>query len=250
MAITRVALVTGAGAGMGEATAHRLAREGKLVAVLDINAGNAENVVRSINDAGGKAIAVTADISKRDQIAQAVDAVHSAFGAIGVLVNCAGLEDFCAFDAIASDSWQRMVDINLTGNFNVTQAVVPDMMAQQWGRIINFSSISAQTGAAHMVHYSAAKGGIIAMTRSLAMELGAKGITVNAVAPGLIHTPMAQRAIEEGRFGGPVERVIKTFPIPRMGKPEEAAAAVAFFASEDAGYITAQLLGINGGTAV
>lgn len=250
MAFQRVALVTGGGAGMGEATAHRLAREGKLVAVLDINANSAENVANAINDAGGKAIAVTADISQRDQIAQALEKIHSALGAIGVLVNCAGAEDFCAFDAIGSDAWQRMLNINLTGNFNVTQAVVPDMVAQQWGRIINFSSISAQTGAAHMVHYAAAKGGIIAMTRSLAMELGAKGITVNAVAPGLIDTPMAQRAIQGGKFGGPVEKVIRTFPIPRMGKPEEAAAAVAFFASEDAGYITAQLLGINGGSAV
>jgi 2-hydroxycyclohexanecarboxyl-CoA dehydrogenase len=250
MAIQRVALVTGGGAGMGEATAHRLAREGKSVAVLDINAGNAGNVARAINDAGGQAIAVTADISRRDQIAQAVEAIHSAFGPIGVLVNCAGAEDFTAFEAIGSDTWQRMLDINLTGNFNVTQTVVPDMVAQQWGRIINFSSISAQTGATNMVHYAAAKGGIIAMTRSLAMELGAKGITVNAIAPGLIDTPMAQRAIAGGKFGGPVERVVKTFPIPRMGKPEEAAAAVAFFASEDAGYITAQLLGINGGSAV
>ena len=250
MTIQRVALITGGGAGMGEATAHRLAREGKLVAVLDIDAENAGNVAQAINQAGGKAIAVTADIAHREQIAQAVDTIHSTLGAIGVLVNCAGAEDFCAFEGIDSNTWQRMVDINLTGNFNVTQTVVPDMVAQRWGRIINFSSISAQTGAAHMVHYAAAKGGIIAMTRSLAMELGSKGITVNAVAPGLIDTPMAQRAIAGGKFGGPVENLVKTFPIPRMGKPEEAAAAVAYFASEDAGYITAQLLGINGGTAV
>lgn len=250
MAAKRVALVTGGGAGMGEASCHRLARDGMQVAVLDIDADAADNVARAINNAGGRAIAVTADIAHRGQIAQAVDAVHSAFGAIGVLVNCAGAEDFCAFDAIGGDVWQRMVDVNLTGNFNVTQTVVPDMLARQWGRIINFSSISAQTGAANMVHYAAAKGGIIAMTRSLAMELGANGITVNAIAPGLIDTPMAQRAIQGGKFAVPVERLVNTFPIPRMGRPEEAAAAVAFFASEDAGYITAQLLGINGGTAV
>jgi 2-hydroxycyclohexanecarboxyl-CoA dehydrogenase len=250
MTIKRVALVTGGGAGMGEATCHRLARDGKSVAVLDINAANAEKVARAINDAGGRAMAVTADITRRDQIERAVEAIHSGFGAIGVLVNNAGMEDFTAFDAIDSDKWDRTLSINLTGNFNVTQTVLPDMIAQQWGRIINFSSMSAQTGAAQMVHYAAAKGGIIAMTRSLALELGAKGITVNAVSPGLINTPMAQRAIEGNKFGMPVEKLVKTIPIPRMGNPEEAAAAVAFFASEDAGYITAQLLGINGGSAV
>jgi len=250
MTIKRVALVTGGGAGMGEATCHRLARDGKSVAVLDINAANAEKVARAINDAGGTAIAVTADITRRDQIERAVEAVRSALGAIGVLVNNAGIEDFTAFDAIDSDKWNRMLSINLTGNYNVTQTVLPDMVAQQWGRIINFSSLSAQTGAAHMVHYAAAKGGIIAMTRSLALELGVHGITVNAVAPGLINTPMAQRAIEGNKFGMPVEKLVRSIPIPRMGNPEEAAVAVAFFASEDAGYITAQLLGINGGSAV
>ena len=124
------------------------------------------------------------------------------------------------------------------------------MEAQGWGRIINFSSMSAQTGAARMVHYSAAKGGVIAMTRSLALELGCKGITVNAVAPGLVKTAMVERAIAARDFPASIEDMVKSYPIPRMGEPKEAAAAVAFFASEDAGYITAQLLGINGGTAV
>jgi NAD(P)-dependent dehydrogenase (short-subunit alcohol dehydrogenase family) len=234
---------------MGEATSLRLAREGRLVAVLDINGAGAENVARMINATGGKAIALTADITRREQVEEAVGRIRSTLGPISVLVNNAGMEDFTAFDAIDSDTWDRMMSVNLKGNYNVTQTVLPDMVAQQWGRIINFSSISAQTGAATMVHYAAAKGGIIAMTRSLAVELGSKGITVNAVAPGLIDTPMAQRAIKGGKFGVPIEQLVKAFPIPRMGKPEEAAAAVAFFASEDAGYITAQLLGINGGTA-
>jgi NAD(P)-dependent dehydrogenase (short-subunit alcohol dehydrogenase family) len=245
----RVALVTGGGTGMGEATSRRLAREGKSVAVLDINGAAAQNVAWTINQAGGEAIALTADITRRDQVEEAVAVIRSTFGPIGVLVNNAGMEDFTAFEAIDADTWDRMMTVNLKGNYNVTQTVLPDMIARQWGRIINFSSISAQTGAANMVHYAAAKGGIIAMTRSLALELGSRGITVNAVAPGLIDTPMAQRAIEGGKFGIPVEQLVRAFPIPRMGKPEEAAAAVAFFASEDAGYITAQLLGINGGTA-
>jgi 2-hydroxycyclohexanecarboxyl-CoA dehydrogenase len=250
MTIKRVALVTGGGSGMGEGASHRLARENKSVAVLDINAVNAEKVAHAIRQAGGDAMAITADITRRDQVERAVEAVHKQFGPIGVLVNCAGMEHFSAFEAIESEQWDLMLAINLKGNYHVTQSVVPDMIAQSWGRIINFSSISAQTGAGDMVHYAAAKGGVIAMTRSLAMALGSKGITVNAIAPGLINTPMARRAIEGGQFALPVEKLVKTFPIPRVGQPEEVAVAVAFFASEDAGYITAQLLGINGGTAV
>jgi len=250
LAQSRVALVTGGGSGMGAAVCHRLARDGKSVGVLDIHADNAATVAREIQADGGEALALTADITRGDQVARAVAAVRSAFGPIGVLVNAAGIEHFASFEAIDSDAWDRMLAVNLKGNFTVTQAVLPDMVAQRWGRIINFSSISAQTGAANMVHYTAAKGGVIAMTRSLALELGPSGITVNAIAPGLINTAMAQRAIAEGRFGMPVEKLVGTYPIPRMGEPEEAAAAVAFFASEEAGYITAQLLGVNGGTAV
>jgi len=250
MQVTRTALVTGGGSGIGEAACHRLARDGKSVAVLDINTANAEKVAEAIRTAGGRALAVTADITCRDQVEGAVVAVRAAFGPVGVLVNVAGMEDFTAFGDIDGANWDRMLNINLKGNYNVTQAVVPDMVAQAWGRIINFSSISAQTGAAHMVHYSAAKGGVIAMTRSLALELGPSGITVNAIAPGLINTAMTQRAIAGGKFVVPVEKLVKSYPIPRMGEPGEAAAAVAFFASEDAGYITAQLLGVNGGTAV
>jgi 2-hydroxycyclohexanecarboxyl-CoA dehydrogenase len=250
MSITRVALITGGGSGMGEATCYRLARDGKSVAVLDINTASATKVAGAINEAGGSAMAVTADIARRDQVERAVESVQNQLGAIGVLVNCAGLEHFAPFDAIDSEQWDRMVTINLKGNYHVTQTVLPDMTAQRWGRIINFSSISAQTGAVNMVHYAAAKGGIVAMTRSLGLELGSRGITVNAIAPGMIYTPMLQRAIDGDKFVIPVEKLVKSFPIPRMGQPEEVAAAVAFFASEEAGYITAQLLGINGGTAV
>jgi 2-hydroxycyclohexanecarboxyl-CoA dehydrogenase len=250
MTLKRVALVTGGGSGMGEATCHRLSRDGKSVAVLDLNPAAAEKVASAINQAGGSAMAVTADITRREQVVRAVAAVHDQFGSVGVLVNCAGMEHFATFDAIDSEQWDRMLGINLKGNYHVTQTVLPDMIAQRWGRIINFSSVGAQTGAANMVHYAAAKGGVIAMTRSLAMELGHHGITVNAIAPGLINTPMSQRAIDGGKFVMPVEKLVRTFPIPRMGEPGEVAAAVAFFASEDAGYITAQLLGINGGTAV
>ena len=246
----RIALVTGGAVGMGEATCLRLARAGMAVAVLDIKAEEADQVARRINDDGGEAMAVVADVADRGQVDAAVRKVRDTLGPIAVLVNNAGIEDFTPFEAIDSETWDRIITINLKGTYNVTQAVLPDMVDQGWGRIINFASIAAQTGGAQMVHYSAAKGGIVAMTRSLAQEVGAKGITVNAVAPGLIDTPMARRAIDGGKFPVPVEQMVAAYPIPRMGKPEEAAAAVAFFASEEASYITAQLIGINGGTAV
>ena len=187
--IERVALVTGGGAGMGEATCHRLARDGKLVAVLDIDAANAQKVAASINEAGGKAMAVSADISRRDHIERAVEAIHNTFGAISVLVNNAGVEDFAAFDAIDSDQWHRMLNINLTGNYNVTQAVLPDMVAQQRGRIINFSSISAQTGAANMVHYAAATQAVEDRTELLAETLEhAHSFTQTTTAPMREHS--------------------------------------------------------------
>lgn len=246
----RVALVTGGGAGMGEATCIRLSQAGMSIGVLDINGELAEQVAAGIRNAGGRAVAVTADVTDRQRVEQVVDEIRLSLGPIGVLVNNAGIEDFTPFEAIESANWDRIIEVNLKGTYNVTQVVLPDMIAQQWGRIINFASFAAQSGGAGMVHYSAAKGGIISMTRSLAIELGSKGITVNAVAPGLVDTPMSRRAINGGKFPIDVEAMVKAYPIPRMGRPEEAAAAIAFFASEEASYITAQLLGINGGTAV
>lgn len=247
---TRIALVTGGGTGMGEATCLRLAREGRAVAVVDIDVDAAAKVARTIRENGGSSLAVAADVSDRAQIDAALARVREALGPVTVLVNNAGVESFAAFGDIEAGDWDRIMDVNLKGAYHVTQAVLPDMRAAGWGRIVNFSSIGAQLGAAHMVHYAASKGGLIAMTRSLALELGPQGITVNAVSPGLIDTPMARRAIDGGLFPVPVEQMLEAYPIPRMGRAEEVAAAVAFFTSEEAGYITAQLLGINGGTAV
>lgn len=246
----RVALVTGGGVGMGAATAQRLARDGMAVAVLDINGDSAADVARIISDAGGKALAVTADVSSRAQVETAVETIRAALGPITVLVNNAGIENFAPFLEIEDETWDRLMQVNLKGAYIVTQVVLPDMLSGGWGRIINISSFGAQVGAPTMVHYAASKGGIIAMTRSLALELGSRGITVNSIAPGFIDTPMARRAIDGGKFPLPLEQMLKSYPIPRLGRPEEVAAACAFFASEEAGYITAQLLGVNGGTAV
>jgi NAD(P)-dependent dehydrogenase (short-subunit alcohol dehydrogenase family) len=242
----RVALVTGGGAGIGAATCLRLARDGCAVGVMGRSA-NVFEVAEAIVESGGRALGVVGDVADRLQVDAAVARVRLALGPITILVNNAGVEEFRAFEDVDEAAWDRVMDVNLKGVFHTTQAVLGDMIEAQWGRIINLTALGAQSGAANMVHYTASKGGVTAMTRSLAIELGPKGITVNAVAPGFILTPMAQRAIDGDLFPVPYEQIVGTYPIPRVGTPEEAASAIAFFASEDAGYITAQVLGVNGG---
>ncbi len=240
-------MVTGGGAGMGKATCIRLARDGRAVGVLDIDGEAAEAVAHAITGAGGRAVAVAADVSDRAQLEAAVNKVREALGPITILINNAGVENFSPFQDISSEIWDRLMAVNLKGTFQVTQVVLPDMVAAGWGRIVNLSSQGAQAGAPNMVHYAATKGGVISMTRSLAIELGPKGITVNSVSPGFIDTPMSRRAINADLLPVPYEQIVATYPIPRLGQPEDVAAACAFFASDEAGYITAQVLGVNGG---
>jgi 2-hydroxycyclohexanecarboxyl-CoA dehydrogenase len=247
--VQRTALVTGGGAGMGKAIALRFAREGRRVGVLDINGDDAARVAADIMAGGGDAIPLTADIADRATVEAAVAQVHEAFGPIAILVNNAAIESFCPFEAIDEALWDRLFNVNMKGAFQVTQTVLPDMVAAGWGRIVNISAFGAQIGAPQMAHYTATKGGVIAMTRSLAIELGPKGVTVNSVSPGFIDTPMARRAIDGDLFPVPYEQIVATYPIPRLGQPEDIAAAVSYLASEDAGYVTGQVLGVNGGTA-
>jgi NAD(P)-dependent dehydrogenase (short-subunit alcohol dehydrogenase family) len=249
MTAVRVALVTGGGAGIGRATCLRLARDGMAVGVLGRRMANAREVTDAIRAHGGKALAVEADVADAGQTAAAIAEVRRVLGPVTVLVNNAGIEEFTPFEAIDDDAWTRIMAVNLKAVYRITQRVVPDMERARWGRIVNLTALGAQIGAANMVHYTASKGGVTAMTRSLAVELGAKGITVNAIAPGFILTPMAQRAIDGDLFPVPYEDIVATYPIPRVGEPEEAAAAISFFASDDAGYVTGQVLGVNGGCA-
>jgi 2-hydroxycyclohexanecarboxyl-CoA dehydrogenase len=246
---SRTALVTGGASGMGRATALRFAREGRKVAVVDIDGDGAQRVVQEIAQAGGKSLAVKADISDKAQIAAALGEIRAALGHVTILINNAAVENFCPILEIEETNWDRVLNVNLKGVFLLTQAVLPDMIAAGWGRIVNISAFGAQIGAAEMAHYTASKGGVISMTRSLAVELGAKGVTVNSVSPGFIDTPMARRAIEGGKFQISAEQIVTGYPIPRLGLPEEIAAACCFLASDDAGYITAQVLGVNGGAA-
>lgn len=246
----RIALVTGGGAGMGEATSLRLARDGRAVAVLDIDGDAAKRVASQIAAEGGTAMALQCDVADREQVDRAIAAIRGQLGPVTILVNNAGIESFSPFPDIDEAAWDRLMDVNLKALYFLIQAVLPDMEGAGWGRIVNLSALGAQIGAPNLALYTASKGAVISMTRSLAVELGPKGITVNSVSPGFIDTPMSRRAIDGDKFPVPFEQIIATYPIPRIGTPEDIAAACAFFASDDAAYITGQLLGVNGGAAV
>lgn len=246
----RVAVVTGGAAGMGRAISLRLAADGHAVGIIDVDLTGAEAVAGAIAAQGGRACAVQGDIGDRAQVEEAMRAIRAALGPVAVLVNNAAIENFTALEDLDDASWDRLMAINLRGAYVAAQCVLPDMTAAGWGRIVNISAFGAQIGAPNMALYTASKGGIIAMTRSLAIELGPRGITVNSVSPGFIDTPMARRAIDGGLFPVPWEQIVATYPIARLGQPEDIAAACAFFASDAAGYVTGQVLGVNGGAAM
>jgi NAD(P)-dependent dehydrogenase (short-subunit alcohol dehydrogenase family) len=171
---------------------------------------------------------------------------RGAFGPIGILVTSAGIEGFVKFADITVEAWERMLAVNLTGTFHCVQAAIPDMLAGGFGRIVTISSSSAQSGANRMAHYVASKGGVVGLTKALAVEYAPRGITVNTIPPGFIDTPMARRAAERGDMP-PIDAVAARTPVRRAGTPEDIAAACAFLCSDDAGYITGQLIGVNGG---
>ena len=237
----KVAVVTGGGSGIGRAISVQLAKDGAAVAVWDLNGDGAEETCALIRADGGKALAVTVDASSAEAITAAAHHTRAQLGQITVLVNNAGITGTDDFQTITLDHWERMLRINLTGPFLCTQAIIPDMLAAGWGRIVNISSSSTETGAPMMAHYVASKGGIIGMTKALAIEYAARGITVNNVPPGFIDTPMLRASPVD------VEGYAKTMPMKRPGKPEDIAAAVSYLASEAAAYVTGHTLSVNGG---
>jgi len=245
----RTAIVTGGGSGIGVAISTRLAQEGASIAIFDRNPDGAEQTAATISAAGGTAIAVTVDVSDRAAIEAGVAEVRERLGAATILVNNAGISPFSKFLQITQDEFEQVFAVNVRGIFDLCQVVLPDMIAAGWGRIVNISSSSAQTGNAGQVHYSASKGAVISM-RSLAKEFGPKGITVNAVPPSFVDTPSLRGAEDAGMLGGGVEVHEKSTPVRRVGQPEDIAAACAFFARDDSSYITGQVLGVNGGRVI
>jgi NAD(P)-dependent dehydrogenase (short-subunit alcohol dehydrogenase family) len=226
------AVVTGGASGIGQAVAQRLRADGLNVATIDLNPSDTE-------------FAFTADVTDPAAVDEALNAIRAKLGPVTVLVNAAGLELFKRFAEIRFDQWQRVIDVNLNGVYHCVQAVLPDMVEAGWGRIVNISSSSTHSGQPYMAAYVAAKSAVNGLTKSLALEYGPSGITVNAVPPGFIDTPMLRKSEERGYLK--VQQSIDTTPVRRIGRPEDIAAASAFLISEEAGYITGQILGVNGG---
>ena len=247
--MAKTALVTGAAAGIGRACARRLASEGLAVGVLDIDLEGCQRVVGEIEAEGGKAIALRASIADRAQVTAAVTQLRGAFGPVTVLVNNAGITDTTPFKEITDEQWDKILQINLKGTFVVTQVVLPDMEAANWGRIVNISSSSAQTGSAGMAPYSASKGAMITLTRTLAQELGPLGITVNNIPPGTVMNTVMSEA-NKSKFPMSMEALVKSIPVRRTGEPEDIANACAWLVSEASSYVTGQTIGVNGGRVV
>ena len=245
----KVALITGAAAGIGAACAKRIAQDGAMIGVLDLDEARCADTVKAVIAAGGRAVALGADISQRDQVQRAVKKCRDTLGPINIVVNNAGVTDFTPFEQVTEELWDRVYRINVLGTFIVTQEVLPDMKAGKWGRIVHISSSSAQAGAASMTTYSSSKGAIVTLTRSLAQELGPLGITVNNVAPGSIMGTIMSEANRE-RFQFPPDQLIRTLPVRRLGETADLANAVAWLCLEDTSYFTGQTVGVNGGRVV
>jgi 3-oxoacyl-[acyl-carrier protein] reductase len=247
MTTQRVAIVTGAARGIGAATAIRLAAEGHAVAVLDLDEASCGDTVAAITGAGGRAVAVGVDVARADQVEAAVQRADE-LGAPTILVNNAGITRDNLLFKMTEDDWDSVMDVHLRGSFLMTRATQKHMTEARYGRIVNLSSTSAQ-GNRGQVNYSAAKAGLQGFTKTLAIELGKFGVTANAVAPGFIQTEMTRMTAE--RMGVSFEDFIThsaaQIPVQRVGQPEDIAATIAFLTSEEAGFVSGQVIYVAGG---
>lgn len=242
----RVALVTGGSQGLGRATCEELARRGAIVVVnhypSEADAAKAAAVVEAIRAAGGTALAIQADVTKSDQVEEMVKNATEAYGKIDILVNNAGITRDTLIMRMTEQDWDAVLNVNLKGMFICSKAVIRGMMRQRYGRIVNMSSVAGIAGNAGQTNYSASKAGVIGFTKALAREMGSRGITVNAVAPGFIPTDLTANLPEEIK-----QASLTAIPLGRWGTPQEIAYAVAFLASDEAAYITGQVLSVDGG---
>lgn len=240
----RVAIVTGAGSGMGRAVAVRLAAAGASVAVNDLVPEAAQATVDRLISDGGKAIAVAGDVSDSAAVAALIARTTDEYGDISILVNAAGILRRTAVFDMEEAEWDLVLNVNLKGTFLPSRAVLPSMRRSGWGRIVNFSSTAGKTASTlGGAHYTTSKHAVLGLTRHMALEEAAHGITVNAVCPGLIDTEMVRKEVDDDRL----RRYTDGFPIQRLGEPAEAAELVAFLASDRAAYITGQALDLSGG---
>ena len=238
----RVAFITGASRGIGRACALGLSEAGARVVLAARNREKLEEVAVEIRSAGREVFIVEIDLASPESIKAAFARSQAEFGATEVLVNNAGVTKDGLAVRMRADDWHCVINTNLTGAFLCTQQVLQPMMKARWGRIINISSVVGEMGNAGQANYSASKAGLIGLTKSLAQEMGGRGITVNAVAPGFVQTDMTGILSEEMK-----EKLLANIPVRRMGDPKDVAAAVKFLASEEAGYVTGHVLDVNGG---
>jgi len=238
----RVALVTGASQGIGRACAIKLANAGATLAVAARNQEKLDEVVKQIADAGGKGAAFAMDVGDEDQIKSALKAALAQFGRIDVLINNAGITRDQLVMRMKRADWDAVLNTNLTSAYLCIQQVIGSMLKQRWGRIINITSIFGQMGRAGQANYASSKAGLIGLTMAIAREVGSRNITCNAIAPGFIETAMTSGLSQELR-----QSALQNIPLARLGTPEDVASAVAFLASEEASYITGQVLNVNGG---
>jgi 2-hydroxycyclohexanecarboxyl-CoA dehydrogenase len=241
----RVAVVTGAASGIGLGVARRFASDGHKVALLDLQAEAVDKAASELQGQGATAVAHELDVADWPAVHRTFDAIRDELGPVGILVTSAGIESFDAVGDISEELWQRIITVNLTGTFSCIQAALPDMVGAGWGRIVTISSSSAQSGAPRMAHYAASKGGVIGLTKAVARDVARDGVTVNTIPPSLVDTPMARQA--EARGMVKVEQMAAHVPLGRAGTPDDIAAACSFLCSEDGGYITGQIIGVNGG---
>lgn len=238
----RVAIVTGSGQGIGREIALKLAEVSARVIVNDVNEDSAKSVAEKIKAEKGESLAITADVSQSSEVERLIEETVAAYGKVDILVNNAGITRDQLILRMSDDDWDRVINVDLKSAFLCTRAVLRYMVRQRWGRIINISSIVGIVGNAGQANYASAKAGIIGLTRTIAREVASRGITVNAIAPGFIDTPMTQQLSEKQR-----EELQKRIPLGFLGTPRDVAEAVAFLASEEARYISGHVLNVDGG---
>ncbi len=238
----KIAVVTGASRGIGHAIALRLAAEGAKVVVTATTLDGAQKTADAIRQSGGEALPVQVNVADADSVTQLFKTVMDQYGRVDILVNNAGITRDNLLVRMSQEEWQTVLDVNLTGVFNCIKAVTRTMMKQRAGKIINISSVVGEIGNAGQANYSAAKAGMIGLTKSVAKELAGRNIQVNCVAPGYIQTDMTEQIPESAK-----EQLLNAIPSGRMGKPEDVAGLVAFLCSSDADYITGQVINVDGG---